>query len=87
MSFKHFLICHCVCTCVRVCVCVCACVCVCVCACARVCVYVLRVSVSVRMAESQNEPYCDGNKPCQTRNLVHYIHHVEQSHNCDLTIV
>ena len=63
--------------------------CVCVCVCVRVCVCVFRVSVSVcaHIAEAQNYPCSLGNRSFQTRVLVHYLYHVEQSHNCDLTIV
>ena len=57
--------------------------------CAHKCVYVFRVSrcLLVRIAESQNEPCSLENKPFQTRDVVPYMYHVEQSHNCDLTIV
>ena len=89
MSITLLLICHCVCVCVCVCVCACARARVCVCMCVCVCVCVLSVSrcLFVRIAETQNNPRSLGNKPFQTRDRVPYLYHVEQSHNCDLTIV
>ena len=65
------------------------CVCVCVCVCVSVGVYMFCVyrCLFVRIAEAQNNPRSLWNKPFQTRDLVPYLYHVEQSHNCDLTIV
>ena len=63
-------------------------VCVCVCVCVFWCVFCVSRCLFVRIAEAQNDPCSLGNKPFQTRDLVHYVYHVEQSHNnCDLTIV
>ena len=85
-TFTNLSLCLCVCVRARarVCVCVCACACVCVC----MCEYVFHVSryVFARIAESQNEPCSPGNKQFQTRDPVPCMYHVEQSHNCDLTL-